>query len=135
MLRVALRGIRAHLVRFLLSLLAVALGVAFVAGTFSLRAMMSGTFSGIVDAAAPADAYLRPTPAEGASLVEDGAVTGTVPRDLATEVAGVDGVRQAIPEVQGPIVLVGADGTAVQSTQAPSFAVPYLHEDPGVEVV
>jgi len=135
MLRVALRGIRAHLVRFLLSLLAVALGVAFVAGTFSLRAMMSGTFSGIVDAAAPADAYLRPTPAEGASLVEDGAVTGTVPRDLATEVAGVDGVRQAIPEVQGPIVLVGADGTAVQSTQAPSFAFPYLDEDPAVEVV
>ena len=48
MRRVALRGIRAHLVRFILSVMAVALGVAFVAGTFSLRTMMSATFSGIV---------------------------------------------------------------------------------------
>ncbi len=56
MLRVTLRGVRAHAVRFLLSVLAVALGVAFVAGTFSLRTMMSSTFDGIVEASAPADA-------------------------------------------------------------------------------
>lgn len=135
MLRVALRGIRAHLVRFLLSLLAVALGVAFVAGTFSLRTMMSSTFAGIVDVAAPADAYLRPVTDEGASPVEETPVTGTVPRDLAAEVAAVDGVAHAIPEVQGPVVLVGADGTAVQSTQAPSFAFPYVPDDPSTEVV
>lgn len=70
MLRVAVRGIRAHLVRFLLSLLAVALGVAFVAGTFSLRTMMSSTFDGIVDAGTPGDAYVRAEPAEGTSVVE-----------------------------------------------------------------
>ena len=40
MVRVALRGVRAHLVRFCLSVLAVALGVAFVAGTFALRTML-----------------------------------------------------------------------------------------------
>jgi putative ABC transport system permease protein len=135
MLRVALRGIRAHLVRFLLSVLAVALGVAFVAGTFSLRTMLSDTFSGIVDAAAPADAYLRPTSAEGASAAEVGPVGATVPRALADEVAGLDGVAHAIAEVQGSIVLVGADGTAVQSTQAPSLAFPWQPEDPAVEVV
>jgi putative ABC transport system permease protein len=132
--RVALRGIRAHLVRFVLSLLAVALGVAFVAGTFSLRTMMSSTFDGIVDAAAAADAYLRPQPAEGASMVEDAAVTGTVPRELAGELADLEGVAHAIPEAQGPIVLVGADGTAVQSTQAPSFAFPWVPDDPSIDV-
>ncbi|VTR77491.1 ABC transporter permease [Cellulomonas hominis] len=132
--RVALRGIRAHLVRFVLSLLAVALGVAFVAGTFSLRTMMSSTFDGIVDAAAPADAYLRPQPADGASMVEDAAVTGTVPRELAAEIADLDGVAHAIPEAQGSIVLVGADGTAVQSTQAPSFAFPWVPDDPSIDV-
>ena len=57
--RVAMRGIRAHLVRFLLSVLAVTLGVAFVAGTFSLRTMMSSTFTEIVDSSMPADAYVR----------------------------------------------------------------------------
>src|SRR5690606_8598084 len=57
--RVALRGIRAHLVRFALSLLAVALGVSFVAGTFSLRTMLSATFSDIVETTMLGDAYVR----------------------------------------------------------------------------
>jgi putative ABC transport system permease protein len=132
--RVALRGIRAHLVRFVLSLLAVALGVAFVAGTFSLRTMMSSTFDGIVDAAAAGDAYLRPQPAEGSSMVESATTTGTVPRELAAELADLDEVAHAIPEAQGSIVLVGADGTAVQSTQAPSFAFPWVPDDPSIDV-
>ncbi|HYQ77138.1 ABC transporter permease [Cellulomonas sp.] len=135
MLRVALRGIRAHLVRFLLSLLAVALGVAFVAGTFSLRTMMSSTFDGIVDAGTPGDAYVRAEPAEGESVV--GGTTGgpSVPQALADEIAALDGVAHAIPEAQGSIVLVGADGTAVQSTQAPSLVFSYLPDDPSLDVV
>src|SRR5665811_2378659 len=59
MTRVALRGIRSHPGRFLLSILAVLLGVAFVAGTFSLRAMMSATFDDIVESGTNADTYLR----------------------------------------------------------------------------
>jgi len=135
MLRVALRGIRAHLVRFLLSLLAVALGVAFVAGTFSLRTMMSSTFDGIVDAGTPGDAYVRAEPAEGESVV--GGTTGgpSVPQALADEIAALDGVAHAIAEAQGSIVLVGADGTAVQSTQAPSLVFSYLPDDPSLDVV
>lgn len=135
MLRVALRGIRAHLVRFLLSLLAVALGVAFVAGTFSLRTMMSSTFDGIVDAGTPGDAYVRAEPAEGASVVEGSTAGPAVPMTLADEIAALDGVAHAIPEAQGSIVLVGADGTAVQSTQAPSLVFSYLPDDPSLDVV
>ncbi|WP_217616589.1 ABC transporter permease [Cellulomonas sp. GbtcB1] len=135
MLRVALRGIRAHLVRFLLSLLAVALGVAFVAGTFSLRTMMSSTFDGIVDAGTPGDAYVRAEPAEGASVVEGTTAGPAVPMTLADEIAALDGVAHAIPEAQGSIVLVGADGTAVQSTQAPSLVFSYLPDDPSLDVV
>jgi putative ABC transport system permease protein len=135
MLRVALRGIRAHLVRFLLSLLAVALGVAFVAGTFSLRTMMSSTFDGIVDAGTPGDAYVRAEPAEGSSVVEGSTAGPAVPQDLADEIAALDGVAHAIPEAQGSIVLVGADGTAVQSTQAPSLVFSYLPDDPSLDVV
>jgi putative ABC transport system permease protein len=135
--RVALRGIRAHLVRFLMSVLAVALGVAFVAGTFALRTMLSGTFDGIVDAAAPADLYLRVQQAEGSSVVTGSAnATGaSVPQELVEEVAAVDGVAHAVPGVSGSIVLVGKDGTAVQSTQAPSFAVMYVPDDPSLQVV
>lgn len=135
MLRVALRGIRAHLVRFLLSLLAVALGVAFVAGTFSLRTMMSSTFDGIVDAGTPGDAYVRAEPAEGESVVGGTTAGPAVPMTLADEIADLDGVAHAIPEAQGSIVLVGADGTAVQSTQAPSLVFSYLPDDPSLDVV
>jgi putative ABC transport system permease protein len=133
--RVALRGIRAHLVRFVLSLLAVSLGVAFVAGTFSLRTMMSSTFDGIVDAGTPGDAYVRAEPAEGASVIEGTAAKPTVPMDLAERIAALDGVAHAIPEASGSIVLVGADGTAVQSTQAPSLVFTYVEDDPSLEVV
>ncbi len=61
MTRVALRGIRAHLGRVLMSVVAVLLGVAFVSGTFSLRTMMSCTFDGIVACS------MQPTPTSGAT--------------------------------------------------------------------
>lgn len=137
MTRVALRSITSHWVRFALSLLAVALGVAFVAGTFSLRSMMSSTFDGIVDSASQGDAYVRGAEASGddATIAEgDAATHTTVPLSLVDTVAQVDGVAHVVPEVQGSIVLVGADGTAVQSTQAPSMVLPYSTDDPSYTV-
>lgn len=124
MLRVAVRGIRAHLVRFVMSLLAVALGVAFVAGTFSLRTMMSGTFDQIVDATSTADVYVRDasTDVEGSGGAF-GAQSPVVPVDLTESIAALDGVAAVVPDVSGSIVLVGADGTAVQTGQAPSIGL------------
>ncbi|TGO06391.1 ABC transporter permease [Serinibacter arcticus] len=151
MLRVALRGIRAHLVRFLLSLLAVALGVAFVAGTFALRSMLSGTFDGIVEASTPADAYVRGLdPAADAS--DDGDDGGTaapaggpgaafgsaspgVPLTLIEAAAAADDVAAVIPVIQGSVVLVGADGTAVAAGQAPSLALVYSADDPSITLL
>ena len=137
MRRVALRGIRAHLVRFILSVLAVTLGVAFVAGTFSLRTMMSSTFTGIVDSSMPADAYVRGAePAAGNSMTgTTGETRNTVPSSLASTIAGVDGVDKVFADISGPIVLVGADGTAVQSTQSPSFAMALHPDDTTIKVV
>lgn len=134
MLRVALRNVRAHLVRLGLSILAVVLGVSFVAGTFALREMLSSTFNGIVDAGFAADVYVR-----GAQDAPEGGMDGTgageirnlIPADLAGTVAGVDGVEHAFADLTGPIVLVGSDGTAVTSTVgAPSFAVGFYPDDP-----
>lgn len=138
MTKVALRGIRAHLVRFLLSLLAVTLGVAFVAGTLSLRTMMGTTFSGIVASSMQGDAYVRGTePAASAAQTGSsaGAVREAIPADLARTLATVDGVRHALPAISGPIVLVGSDGTAVVSSQAPSFGMALYPDDDTVDVV
>ena len=49
MLRVTLRGVQGHLLRFVLTVLSVTLGVAFVAGTFVLTDSLDRTFSSIVD--------------------------------------------------------------------------------------
>ncbi|GEL94154.1 ABC transporter permease [Cellulomonas composti] len=135
MLRVTLRGVRAHAVRFLLSVLAVALGIAFVAGTFSLRTMLGSTFDGIVEASAPADAYVRGANEVAASATGVGETRNPFPVELVDQVSGVDGVRLALPEVSGTVVLVGADGTAVQSTQAPSFGMAFDERDPSLTIV
>ena len=96
MSRVALRGIRAHLVQFVLSVLAVALGVAFVAGTFSLRTMMSSTFTGIVQSSTIGDAYVRGSE-QADSLAQDGTTLNdarnTIPASLTTSIPRIDGVK------------------------------------------
>ncbi|WP_454296144.1 ABC transporter permease [Salana multivorans] len=134
MLKVSLRGIRAHLVRFLMSLLAVALGVAFVAGSFALRAMLSSTFDEIVDASTPGDVYVRAVPEGDSSALMGG--RSPVPPEAEALVAEVDGVRLVLPEVQGSVVLVGSDGTAVAAAGgAPTYGLAFYAEDPAVRVV
>ncbi|MBU4215607.1 MAG: ABC transporter permease, partial [Actinobacteria bacterium] len=130
MLRIALRGVRAHLVRFAMSVLAVVLGVAFVSGTFSLREMLSGTFDDIVAASTTADVYVR-VPTGDASVSSSGSTVaaGGLPLTLADEISTVDGVDRVLPGISGPMVLVGADGTAVRSSQAPSMALGFDPKD------
>ncbi|EYR64163.1 ABC transporter permease [Actinotalea ferrariae CF5-4] len=137
MTRVALRGIRSHLGRFLLSVLAVLLGVAFVAGTFSLRSMLSSTFTDIISSSLVGDAYLRGAQeTAGATDPTTGAGRNRIPLALAEEAERVDGVRTVLPDLTGPVVVVGADGTAVISGGgAPSFAVGLHPDDPAATVV
>lgn len=146
MLRVALREIRAHLVRFALSVLAVALAIAFVTGTFSLRAMLADTFASIIASTTQGDLYLR-----GAERIEPADRTGEgppsgspeplseprrpVPLELAATVADVAGVDQAVPDMLGTVVLVGADGQAVVNGQAPSLGSVLRPDDPSGTLV
>lgn len=131
MIRVALRGVREHFVRFSLSVLAVTIGVAFVVGTFAFRSMLAGTFDSIIATTVNADVYVR-----GATTVETdfGQQSGPptdanfapdrtpVALSLADDVAAVPGVQRAVPDISGPVVLLGADGTAVVTSGPPSLA-------------
>ena len=134
MTRVGLRHVRSHLGRFALSVIAVLLGVAFVAGTFSLRAMMAATFDGIVEAGTDGDAYVQGETSESG----DGMgfrVAERIPLELEDVVRDVDGVAGVVPSMEGPIVLVGADGTAVLSTGPPSFGMALHPDDRAVSIV
>ncbi|MBM7818626.1 putative ABC transport system permease protein [Cellulosimicrobium cellulans] len=144
MIRVALRGVRAHVVRFVLSVLAVTLGVAFVVGTFAFRGMLSSTFDDIIATTLTADVYVRGSQEVTGDATSPGGGNGgngfagdrtLVPADLAADVEAVDGVARAVPDVSGPVVLVAADGTAVVTTGPPSTAFSIDPEDPSLTLL
>jgi putative ABC transport system permease protein len=135
MLRVTLSGVRGHLLRFLLTAASVMLGVAFVAGTFVLTDSLQSTFDKIVSGGtAGVDALVR-----GRSLGDtgdgNGALRAPLPIALTRQIAAVDGVASADPELMGAAVLVGRDGTAVRNGGAPSFGVALRPGDPALRLV
>ncbi|MGM7424109.1 ABC transporter permease [Cellulosimicrobium sp. CpK407] len=144
MIRVALRGVRAYVVRFVLSVLAVTLGVAFVVGTFAFRGMLSSTFDDIIATTLTADVYVRGSQEVTGDATGPGGGSGgngfagdrtLVSADLAGQVEAVDGVARAVPDASGPVVLVAADGTAVVTTGPPSTAFSIDPEDPSLTLL
>lgn len=130
MLRLTLRDVRTHWVRFILSILAVFLATAFVSGTFTLTRLLGNTIDQLNTSVASADVYVRGLEAEGTADDGGGGGPGGGPfgssRDLldialAEEIAQVDGVAAAQPELFGIAYVVGSDGLAVTNSQAPSF--------------
>ena len=97
MWRTTMKSVGAHQRRLLATALAVTLGVAFLAGTLVLGDTMSAGFSDLFDESnAGTDAVVRNATEVGeADIVE----RGLVPADLAGEIAAVDGVAAAAPEI------------------------------------
>ena len=138
MLKVAWRDVRFHPVRFVMSVLAVVLGVAFVSGTLALRTMLGSTFDQIIDSALSGDAAVV---ADDGSTHDPTGVSGTsqglVPDSLVPLIEALPQVKWASADYTGPITLIGADGTPVTSGQAPSMAVvadPAIAADQGFEL-
>jgi len=138
-IKVALRGIRANMLQFTLAVLSVVLGIAFISGTFSLRTMLASTFTDIIDTSLVGDAYVRgASEVPGDELAFDGSVAyNSIPLELAEEIQSLPQVERAIPDVTGPIVLVGADGTAVSQGAAPAmaFGMDPSDADLGISIV
>ncbi|WP_435298609.1 ABC transporter permease [Timonella sp. A28] len=118
MLRIALRDTRASLLKLGMSIVAVLLGVSFVVGTFSLREVMSSTFTSIVDSSYSAAAYVQPTGDTG-NVVEGNVGDSTIPLTIVEQLSSIDGVGAVVPNVGGPAILVKKDGTALAGTNGP----------------
>ncbi len=137
MLRVTLRGVQGHVLRFLLTVFSVTLGVAFVAGTFVLTDSLDTTFSRIVDQGAKGlDVQVRGQEV-GRTTQEQGnqAVRTQLPLSLQDELRRVPGVQRATADIQGNGVVVGKDGTPVRNGGAPSYVFPYRSDDPALRLV
>lgn len=134
MLRVTLKGVRGHLLRFLLTATSVMLGVAFVAGTFVLTDNLRRTFDAIFEGAnLGIDAVVRG--GEGGDALEGGSLRLLLPLELASDLEQVEGVRYVRPMLSGQAVLVGDDGTAVRAGGAPTMAFNFDPEDESIRLV
>ncbi len=103
--------------RLALTVLSVVLGTAFVAGSFVFTDTLQKTFDSIFE-----------NTAQGVDVrvsMEERNTSG-VPVEDVDKLAAVDGVRAVAPAVSGQIVLINADGGAVQTGGAPSIGQSYL---------
>lgn len=125
MLRLSLRDLRAHAARYVLTFLAVVIGVGFVAGVITLTDTISRTlddlFAGLnagTDVAVRGEGQFELGPEFGGGVQRP-----RIDASLADEVARVDGVAAAEGYVQGYARPIGPDGTPYGN---PTFGAPTI---------
>ncbi|MFF2568622.1 ABC transporter permease [Streptomyces sp. NPDC058084] len=116
MLRTALRNVLAHKARLIMTVLAVALGVAFVSGslvfadttTAAYRASFAKSYAGVAVTVEPT--YAPGAPADRRAPALDDA--------LVARLAAVPGVAAARPTVDGSVTLAAKDGSPMRADDA-----------------
>jgi putative ABC transport system permease protein len=125
-LRVTLKGIWAKKVRFVLTGVAVMLGVAFVSGTFVLTATISNTFDALFsDIYQHTDAVVREKAVFEGNF---GTGRGRISASVLPAVRDAKGVAAADGTVQGLAVIIDEHGDALGSNGrgAPTFGFAWL---------
>jgi len=122
MLALTVKSIRANKARFILTSLAVLLGVAFMAGTFVLTDTIKKSYDQISTSVYHhTDAVVR-----SAQVVDSGGqgakTRGTISASTLATVRAVKGVRAAEPQQLGVAVVVGRDGKLLDAN--PNVSVP-----------
>ncbi|HYI60218.1 MAG TPA: FtsX-like permease family protein [Acidimicrobiales bacterium] len=131
MLRIALRTLRAHARRFTSTVVAVAIGIAFLAGVLVLVATFQRNFDDMfTTGAAGTDAAVRSDSAIDLGFGD--AARGEVDASLAEVISGVDGVAQVAPVRSGTAQIEGTDGEIIGGGGPPQVgsqwvAVPALN--------
>ena len=126
MWRVTIKGILAHKIRFLLTGVAVILGVSFIAGTLVLTATISKTFDGLfANIYANTDAVVR---AEANFKGAFNAGRGRIDASLLPVVRKTSGVAQADGAVQGFAQVIDKKGDALNASGqgAPALGFSYI---------
>ena len=110
---VAVRNIRAHKVRLLLTVISVLLGTAFVAGSFVFTDTLEHSFNSIFgNSLKGIDTRVEPQ-----HDYDPG-----VPTNLVGVISKVPGVAKVRPEISAPAVVVDSHGKRLQTGGAPSEA-------------
>jgi putative ABC transport system permease protein len=120
--RAAWKSLLARKVRLLMSVSAIALGVAFVVGSLVFSSAMSASFNRLFGASV-GDVVVRP---QGSTTLNGDPSTRTVPADLVARLARVPGAARADGNVQAiGVFVVGVDNKVVAGLGAPTYGVSY----------
>ncbi|MCI2149538.1 ABC transporter permease [Bifidobacterium crudilactis] len=138
MIKIGLREARSHFSRFVMSMIAIALGVGFVVGSFCFREMLNNQVDQMMASNMDADVYVRGDTAksDGTSSASGTSSSSTTTYNdiaitLQNEVATVSGVKTAkVPYSVSGLVLVGKDGNAVATVGAPTTGIGMSASDP-----
>ncbi|WP_394981640.1 FtsX-like permease family protein [Scardovia wiggsiae] len=125
MFTIGFRDARSHFTRFIMSIIAIALGTAFIVGSFSFRNMLEGQLAAAYASSSEGDVYVRGADkSEGSSasfgsLASSSANYNTVSEKLVSEIKKTPGVTTAfaLTTVSGT-ALVGRNGEVVTSGTA-----------------
>jgi putative ABC transport system permease protein len=135
MLRIILRGVRGHRLRFLLTVAAVSLGTALVAGAFVLTDSLGATVAKRADILSAGFDVVVWGVTPGRAGQEQDTAPVPLPIDLVRTLRGVDGVRRAVPDLIGSVVIAGRDGRVVPSAIGAARGCAYDPDDPTVHLV
>ncbi|MGI9197166.1 MAG: ABC transporter permease [Candidatus Nanopelagicales bacterium] len=129
MVRVALRSLLAHRLRLALTVLTVALGIAFITGTSIFTTSLRGAFDALI-AQPRADVTIRAGATEG-----NGAIVVTLPESLVAEASRLPGAAtaQGLVTAESTYVLDAA-GAVVGVAEAPARARSWV-DDPAISPV
>ena len=123
MLSLTIKSIRANKARFLLTGLAVLLGVAFMAGTFVLTDTIKKSYDEIsANVYRSTDAVVRSAQETESSNQGGAATRGTIAAATLANVRSAQGVQAAEPQQLGVAVVVGHDGSLLDAR--PDRAIP-----------
>lgn len=123
MLKLALRSITQHKTRLTMTVISIALGVAFVTGTFVFTDSIESRFDTLfTDVYAGVDATVRPEP------TEFGTTTATLDPVLAEAIGAIDGVQTAAGGVGGFAQPIDPDGTPIGGQGPPNLGMSWSVE-------
>ena len=128
MIRIGLRDARSHFGRFIMSIVAIALGVSFVVGSFCFREMLNNQVSQMMSTNADHDVYVRGSQEKkkDSSAMSMGSTKSynDVDVDLAGTIAKGDGVSSArVVHMLSGVVLLDKHGDAVTTMGSPTLAI------------
>lgn len=138
MIRIGLRDAKAHFHRLVMSIIAIALGVSFVVGSFCFRSMLNDQVTQLMGTNSDHDVYVRGTTEEqnDSSFATSGPISsGTsynkIDTSLVTQIEQVKGIDNVSPpERTIGATLLDHDGNAVATTGAPTLMISASSEHP-----